>query len=181
MKRMVILALASVLGLGVVAVADSYQVSQTCTLPCDWTFTEHSEYSFAGTGYEVPGAIGWFYANGVWHLSVVTNCRLEVMVDLTGAEFTGTYHGTPVSLPTQINVRGHSDKYWIYGSGLGWQGPIDLPWTGWIDVTTLGSIYTGQIDPANHWVKVQCRLYRNGYNDPATTYTSVIKVLVWKP
>ena len=180
MKRMVILALASVLGLGVMAVAASDQISQTCKLPCDWTFTEHSEYSFAGTGYQQPGATGWFYANGEWYLSVVTNCRLQVKVDLTGAQFTGTYHGTTVSLPTEINVKGYSDKYDIYGDGQGFLGPTSLSWTGWIDVTTLSGVYTGQIDPANHWAKVRCRLLRNGYHDPATTYTSVIKVWVWR-
>jgi len=181
MKRMVILALASVLGLGVVTVAASDQVSQTCKLPCDWTFTELSEYSFAGTGYQAPGAAGCFVANGVWHLSVVTNCRLNVKVDLTKAQFTGTYEGTPVSLPTEFKAWGYSDKYNIDGDGLGWLGPASLSTGGWVNISTVTPlVYTGQIDPANHWVKVQCRLYRSGYSDPATTYTSTIKVYVWR-
>ena len=184
MKRAIVLALTGLMVFGVLAFADTKTMPQNCSIPGYWSFTEESTYDFAGSGYQLANKVGWCDATGQWHLKVITNRRLQMSIDFSKAQFSGTaYKIGSVQLPTQFKGYASADRF--YTSLRGWVDSYSIGWTGFKDVSDItagisaaGTLY---LDPAHADGYIMARVYRDGYNDPAATYTSTITVNVWVP
>ena len=183
MKRAIVLALIGLMAFGVLAFAAKETMPQNCGIPGYWSLDELSEYTFAGTGYQLADKVGWCYASGEWCLKVTTNKRLQMSIDFSKAQFSGTatYIGA-VTLPTSFNGTATGDRVYMQG---GWVEPASIPWTGWYDASVIATVLGGAgpiyIDPAYAQGCVKAAVYRDGLNDPAATYTSTITVKVWVP
>jgi len=151
-KSVLLLVFAALMVAGLVALAaDKVEENPAFTIPSEYSFvTVTGDLEFPGVTQNVPSATGWFYTN-FWTISFMTNYNLTI--GMYGSAFK---QGT-IYLKTEMK-----------GSGVLW-GTSLTPWKNIPNSYGLiGS--TKAFTPGVYTGKVQVRMLRNGYNNPAGTY-----------